>query len=114
MPTTDSIAEEIIRNSVDAAINDPRFNEVEKNELSDLDFSVDVLTEPEPAERKDLDPKIFGVIVTHRSRRGLLLPDLEGVDTVEEQLSIALRKAGIDPDEHYSIEKFKVVRHKEE
>jgi len=111
--TTGSIAEEIIRNAVEAGLNDPRFSEVEKDELMDIDFSVDVLTEPEPASLKDLDPKEYGVIVKTRGKSGLLLPDLEGVDTVEEQLSIALRKAGIEPDEEYSIQRFKVIRHKE-
>ena len=114
LPTTDSIAEEIIRNAVEAGVEDPRFGEVEEEELLDIDFSVDVLTEPEPAEKADLDPKEYGVIVTSGRKRGLLLPDLEGVDTVEEQLSISLQKAGIGKNESYSIEKFKVIRHKEE
>lgn len=113
LPTTGSIAEEIIRNAVAAGINDPRFTEVEKNELMDIDFSVDVLTEPKPATFKDLDPKEYGVIVNTKLKSGLLLPNLEGVDTVEDQLSIALRKAGIESDEEYSIQKFKVNRHKE-
>jgi AmmeMemoRadiSam system protein A/AmmeMemoRadiSam system protein B len=114
LPTTNSVAEEIIRNAVEAGIDDPRFGEVEERELLDIDFSVDVLTEPEPADRNELDPKEYGVIVSSGGRRGLLLPDLEGVDTVEEQLSIALQKAGIRQNEAYSIEKFKVIRHKED
>jgi MEMO1 family protein len=114
LPTTDSIAEEIIRNAVEAGVDDPRFGEVEEEELLDIDFSVDVLTEPEPAEKLELDPKEYGVIVTSGRRRGLLLPDLEGVGTVEDQLSIALQKAGIGRSETYTIEKFKVIRHKEE
>jgi MEMO1 family protein len=114
LPTTDSIAEEIIRNAVEAGVDDPRFGAVEEEELLDIDFSVDVLTEPEPAERDELDPKEYGVIVTSGRRRGLLLPDLEGVDTVEEQLSISLQKAGIGKNESFTIEKFKVIRHKEE
>jgi MEMO1 family protein len=114
LPTTDSIAEEIIRNAVEAGVDDPRFGAVEEEELLDIDFSVDVLTEPEPAQRDELDPKEYGVIVTSGRRRGLLLPDLEGVDTVEEQLSISLQKAGIGKNESFTIEKFKVIRHKEE
>jgi MEMO1 family protein len=114
LPTTDSIAEEIIRNAVEAGVEDPRFGAVEEEELLDIDFSVDVLTEPEPAERDELDPKEYGVIVTSGRRRGLLLPDLEGVDTVEEQLSISLQKAGIGKNESFTIEKFKVIRHKDE
>lgn len=114
LPTTDSIAEEIITNAVEAGVDDPRFSAVEEEELLDIDFSVDVLTEPEPAERDELDPKEYGVIVTSGRRRGLLLPDLEGVDSVEEQLSISLQKAGIGKNESFTIEKFKVIRHKEE
>lgn len=112
-PVTNSIAEEIIRNAIEAGINDPRFNEVEKEELFDIDFSVDVLTEPEEASKKELDPKEYGVIVSCGRRKGLLLPDLEGVDSAEEQLSIALRKAGIGMNEDYDIQKFRVIRHKE-
>lgn len=112
--TTNSVAEEVIRNAVEAGMHDPRFNEVEEEELLDIDFSVDVLTEPEPAVKEDLNPKEYGVIVRSGRRSGLLLPDLEGVDTVEEQLSIALRKANISETANYTIEKFKVIRHKEE
>lgn len=111
-PTTESIAEEIIRNAVEAGLNDPRFYNVEEEELMDIEYSVDVLTQPVKAERDELDPKRFGVIVRRGSRTGLLLPDLEGVDTVEEQLSIALKKAGIKEDEDYTIEKFEVIRHR--
>ena len=85
-----------------------------EDELLDIDFSVDVLRKPTPAEKTDLDPKKYGVIVSKGYKRGLLLPDLEGVDTVEEQLAIACQKAGIDPRNDYSIEKFEVIRHKEE
>ena len=114
LPTTSSVAEEIIQNAVSAGLNDPRFNEVEEKELLDIVFSVDVLTEPEPSSKEELNPKIYGVIVTNKSKKGLLLPDLEGVNTVEEQLSIALEKGGIDPLEEYKIQKFKVIRHKED
>lgn len=113
-PTTESVAEEIMRNAIEAGIHDPRFDEVEEFELEDIVFSVDVLTEPEPANYEDLNPKVYGVIVSGGRRRGLLLPDLEGVDTVDQQLSIALDKAGIDSYEKYDIEKFEVIRHREE
>ncbi|MDD7794096.1 AmmeMemoRadiSam system protein A [Clostridium sp. 'White wine YQ'] len=113
-PITINIAEEIIRNAISAGINDPRFYSVEEEELLDINFSVDVLTEPERATIDELDPKEYGVIVKSKGRTGLLLPDLEGVNTVEEQLAIALDKAGIDYDEDYEIQKFKVIRHKEE
>jgi len=112
-PVTDSIAEEIIRNAVEAGTQDPRFSPVREDELEEIDFSVDVLTEAEEAARAELDPKKYGVIVRWRGRTGLLLPDLEGVDTVEEQLHIALKKAGIPPHENYTIEKFEVIRHRE-
>ncbi|ADL50788.1 AmmeMemoRadiSam system protein A [Clostridium cellulovorans] len=113
-PATDNVAEEIMRNAIQAGIYDPRFNEVEEHELDDIVFSVDVLTEPEPAKFVELNPKEYGVIVSFGERRGLLLPDLEGVDTVEQQLDIALDKAGIDPYEQYNIEKFQVIRHRED
>jgi len=113
-PTTNCVATEIVRNAIEAGLNDPRFNEVEKEELEDLTFSVDVLTEPEATSKEHLNPKEYGVIVSSLGRRGLLLPDLEGVDTVEKQLSIALEKAEIKPYEDYKIEKFKVIRHTEE
>jgi len=113
-PTTDNVAKEIIRNAIEAGVNDPRFFPVEEDELLDIDFSVDVLTEPEPSSREDLNPKEYGVIVRSKGKTGLLLPDLEGVDTVEEQLSIALQKADIEPFEEYTIERFKVIRHKED
>lgn len=113
-PTTKSIAHEIIRNAVEAGLNDPRFSEVDESELLDIDFSVDVLTEPETASRDILNPKEYGVIVRSKGKSGLLLPDLEGVDTVEDQLSIALQKGGIRKSEDYTIERFKVIRHVED
>lgn len=114
LPTTDSIAEEIIRNAIEAGVHDPRFDEVAEVELLDIDFSVDVLTEPEETVRAELDPKKYGVIVSSGQRRGLLLPDLEGVNTVDEQLEIVLQKAGIRQGSDYTIERFMVIRHKED
>jgi AmmeMemoRadiSam system protein A len=112
-PTTPSIADEIIRNAISAGTEDPRFPPVSEDELPRLIYSVDVLGEAEKIESLDeLDPVRYGVIVTKGHRRGLLLPNLEGVDTAEEQVSIALRKAGISPDENYQLERFEVVRHK--
>ena len=111
-PTMDNLAREIIHYSVQAGTGDPRFPSVEEDELQDLVYSVDVLMKPEPVEDPSgLDPSVFGVIVQKGHRRGLLLPNLEGVDTVEDQLRIALNKAGIGPDEDYSIQRFKVERH---
>lgn len=113
LPTRQNIAEEILRNAISAGGEDPRFDPVGLEELEDLVYSVDVLTSPEPVASKDqLDSKRYGVIVKKGFRTGLLLPDLEGVDTVEEQLEIALKKAGIWPEKGYSIERFEVVRHR--
>ena len=112
-PITDCVANEIIRNAIQAAIADPRFLEVTEDELVDIDISVDVLTNPIKAIKEELNPKIYGVIVSKGQNRGLLLPDLEGVDTVEEQLNIACQKGGINPNSDYNIEKFEVIRYKE-
>ena len=111
-PTRANLAEEIIRNAVSAAVNDPRFNPIQPEELKWLEINVDVLSEPEdiPSE-DDLDIKRYGVIVTRGQRRGLLLPDLDGVDTVQQQVAIARKKAGIGPDEKVSLQRFEVVRH---
>ena len=110
-PVTNNCAEEIIRNAVEAGERDPRFFPVDEEELSELVYSVDILMPPESASIGDLDVKKYGVIVRSGTRAGLLLPDLEGVDTTNEQLSIALRKAGISPSEDYEIERFEVIRH---
>lgn len=112
-PTTGSVMEEIMQNAVSAGTRDPRFSPVTPQELEYLDYSVDVLGEPEPVSFKDeLDPEVFGVIVEKGYKRGLLLPDLDGVDTVQRQLEIACGKAGIDPDGDYRILKFTVTRYK--
>jgi AmmeMemoRadiSam system protein A len=111
-PVTGSIAEEIMRNAIEAGEGDPRFSPVSEGELEDIVVSVDVLTEPKEASKEELDPKKYGVVVRSGRKSGLLLPDLEGVNTVEEQISIVLNKASISPNENYSIEKFEVIRHK--
>jgi len=111
-PTQDSLAGEIILNAVSAASRDPRFDPIRADELKWLEISVDVLGEPEPVASEDaLDVKRYGVIVTSGNRRGLLLPDLEGVDTVSRQLAIARQKAGIGPKEKVSLQRFEVIRH---
>jgi len=113
LPCRRNVAEEIIRNAVAAATEDPRFNPVDERELADLSYSVDVLSQPEPVNgMQELDPKHFGVIVASRGRRGLLLPDLDGVDTVEEQVRIASMKAGILPGEDAEIYRFAVRRYR--
>jgi AmmeMemoRadiSam system protein A len=112
-PTTNNVAEEVIKNAIAAATQDPRFHPVEEDELEDITCSVDVLSEPEKVtDRSELDPRRYGVIVVKDFFKGLLLPDLEGVDTVEEQLRIAKMKAGISPsDEDYEIYRFEVSRY---
>ena len=102
----------IIDNAVSAATRDPRFNPITPDELEWLEISVDVLGEPEQiSSRDELDVKRYGVIVTSGSRRGLLLPDLDGVDTVDQQVDIAMRKGGISPRDMYRLERFEVIRH---
>ena len=112
-PCTSNIASEIARNAISASTRDPRFDPITEDELSSLEINVDVLGEPEDITSKDqLDVKRYGVIVSARDgRRGLLLPDLDGVDTVEEQVSIAMQKGGIRPGEAYMLQRFEVVRH---
>lgn len=111
--TRDNLADEIIENAVSAATRDPRFPAIEMSELPELEISVDVLGDAEEISSiDDLDVKRYGVIVTKGSRRGLLLPNLDGVDTPEYQVHIAKMKAGIAPgEEGVKLERFEVVRH---
>ncbi len=113
LPREKDVAAEIMRNAISAGTEDPRFDPVTPRELDELDYSVDILSEPEevPDERY-LDARKYGVIVQKGWRQGLLLPDLEGVNTVEEQVSIAKQKAGMRPDEHgVKLFRFTVERH---
>lgn len=112
LPTKDSLAEEIITNAISASTQDPRFHPIVEEELPWIDVKVDVLGEPEQITGMDqLDVKKYGVIVTTGDKTGLLLPDLEGVDTVEEQVAIAFQKGGISTDEEVFLYRFEVVRH---
>lgn len=112
MATQDNLAEEIIQNAISACSRDPRFDPVKLEELDDIEYSVDVLGDPERVfTLQDLDARRYGVIVENDGRRGLLLPDLDGVDTPEEQIAIAKRKAGIRPEEKVALFRFEVVRH---
>ncbi|MFA5442427.1 MAG: AmmeMemoRadiSam system protein A [Bacilli bacterium] len=111
-PTTKSVAQEIIQNAISSGIEDPRFSRVTISELSELVYSVDVLKKPEPiSSPQQLDIKRYGVIVRYGGRSGLLLPNLEGVHSIEEQISIALSKAGISKHDPYTLERFEVIRH---
>ncbi len=110
--TRKNIAEEIINNAISAGTKDPRFYPVEADELDDLIYSVDVLMEAEDISDKNaLDVEKYGVIVRNGHKAGLLLPNLEGVDTVDKQIEIVLKKAGISRNEKYSMQRFEVVRH---
>lgn len=110
--TQPSVAEEILHNAISASVNDPRFSPIEPEELDRLTISVDVLGEMEKIESQDqLDVKRYGVVVTSGHKRGLLLPNLEGVDTIEDQIAIAKRKAGIGREESVQLERFEVIRH---
>jgi len=112
-PTKNSIVEEIISNAISSATKDPRFLPVREEELEFLTYSVDILSEPEKIEDiSQLDPEKYGVIVKSGHKTGLLLPDLEGVDTPKMQVNIAKSKAGIFPDEEFEIYRFTVTRHK--
>ncbi len=112
-PAAKNVAEEIIQNAISSSTRDPRFPPVTPDELGQLEYSVDVLTTPKPVKDKSrLDPKKYGVIVQCGFRRGLLLPDLEGVDTVDYQIDICCQKAGIAPDEPVNLYRFEVKRYK--
>jgi len=112
-PTQPNVAEETINNAVSSSTKDPRFQPVAAEELPDLTYSVDVLTKPVPVEsEEELDPRRCGVIVECGGRRGLLLPDLEGVDTVAHQIDICRQKAGILPDEPLKLYRFEVKRYR--
>lgn len=116
-PTRDTLAEEIIENAISAATRDPRFPALRPDELEDLEVKVDVLGEPEPIHSQDeLDPKRYGLIVQSVDqpwKRGLLLPNLEGIDTVEKQVYwTRYHKAGItDPNESVQMFRFEVKRY---
>jgi hypothetical protein len=112
-PNQPNVAEEIVRNAISSAVGDPRFSPVRDSELDDLDYSVDVLTSPEAVESKaQLDPKKYGLIVEAGYRRGLLLPDLEGVNDADTQIDICRRKAGIMPSEPVKLYRFQVKRYR--
>jgi AmmeMemoRadiSam system protein A len=112
-PAEPDLAGEIARNAHSSAFHDPRFGRVHADELPELTVSVDVLSPSEPCTTADLDPARYGVIVAAGFRRGVLLPDLPGIDSVALQLDIALQKAGIAPGEEYDVERFTVVRFRE-
>jgi AmmeMemoRadiSam system protein A len=112
-PVRKNVASEIVANAISTATEDPRFEPVDISELPDLDYTVDVLTHPEPVKDiNGLNAKKYGVIVQAGYRRGLLLPDLEGVDTPQQQIEICRQKGGIGPDEPVKLYRFEVQRYK--
>ena len=114
-PIKQNLAEELIANAINAATRDPRFDPVSTAELDGLRYSVDVLSAAEPADFSDLDPKTYGVIVEDESGklRGLLLPDIAGVETARQQVDIAAQKAGIVPGATMKLSRFRVNRYPE-
>jgi AmmeMemoRadiSam system protein A/AmmeMemoRadiSam system protein B len=115
-PEKNTLAEELIANAISAASRDPRFPPVHTDELPNLKYSVDVLSQPEMVRLEDLDPNVYGVIVEDQNgeRRGLLLPSLEGIDTAAKQVEIASRKAGIAPGTEVKLWRFRAERYREE
>ena len=112
-PTTTNIAEEIINNAISAATKDYRFEPISKEELDYLEINVDILGEKEIINSLDeLDIKKYGIIVTSGYKRGLLLPDIEGINSIDEQIKIARKKGNIEDNEEITIERFEVIRHK--
>ena len=112
-PQRNNVAEEIIANAISSASRDPRFYPVTADELKELEYSVDILTKPRPVKsRKQLNIKRYGVIVEAGGRKGLLLPDLEGVDSVDYQIDICRQKAGIAAEEPVKLYRFEVKRYK--
>lgn len=113
-PVQKNAAYEIISNAMTAAENDPRFPEVKKEELNEIKISVDILSEPERIRNENkLDPQKYGILVKGGHQTGLLLPDLEGIDTVEKQLRVAKKKAGLKENSKVEIYRFKVSRFEE-
>ncbi len=111
-PTEPTIAHETVRNAISASTCDPRFSCIRPAELDRIEYTVDVLTQPELIrEKSELDPRRYGVIVQADGRRGLLLPDLEGVDTVDQQIGIAMQKAGIPAGAPVKLFRFEVKRY---
>jgi MEMO1 family protein len=112
-PGQASLGWEIERNAFSSAMRDPRFPPVTGDEVEALTCSVDVLGASSACSEEDLDPGVYGVIVESGYKRGVLLPALEGVDTVEQQVSIALQKAGIAPDRGFDVRRFRVTRYQQ-
>lgn len=112
-PAEGSLGEEIARNAHSSSMRDPRFPPVTAEECEVITCSVDVLSPSEACELDDLDPRCYGVIVESGVRRGVLLPALEGIDTVDAQVGIARQKAGIAQDQSVDLRRFRVTRYRQ-
>lgn len=111
LPSREFLEEEVADNAVAAATRDYRFDALRPDELIDTTFSIDLLTPPESVQSEEaLDPSIYGLIVRAGERCGVLLPDIDGVDSVAQQVNICREKAGIDPDEPVTLSRFRVER----
>lgn len=116
VPTQENIIKEIVQNAISAATQDNRFLPVTKNELPYLSYSVDILKKPKLVKDiKELNPKKYGIIVkTLDGRTDVLLPNIEGIDNIKQQIAIACMKANINPlKENILIYKFEVLRYRE-
>ncbi|HEY5594118.1 MAG TPA: AmmeMemoRadiSam system protein A [Nitrospiria bacterium] len=111
-PTQPTVADEVIHNAIASATRDPRFSPLTVMELNQIECSVDVLTRPVPTTRRDLNPQRFGILVVQGSKRGLLLPDLDGIRTAEQQIQMAKEKAGIFADADCALYRFNVQRYR--
>ena len=112
-PSQDNLAKEIISNAISASTSDSRFDPLTEGELDDIEVTVDVLSKPEPlGDINNHDPKLYGLIVTSGLKRGLLLPDIEGIEDAKQQLSICRRKGNIADDEPVSLQRFSVTRYR--
>lgn len=114
-PEKETLGAEVVANAIKAATRDPRFRPLSQNELASLCYSVDVLGAFEPTRFEDLDPTLFGLMVVGQrgSRRGLLLPNIEGIRTADVQIRVAAGKAGIQPDEPLRLYRFRTRRFSE-
>lgn len=113
LPETDSIAQEIIRNTIQAATRDYRFSKITLEELNNIEISIDIISRPSQATKEELNPKKYGILVTQGSKKGVVLPNSPGINTVNAQIKLACKRANININENYELEKFETNRYKE-
>lgn len=109
---SESIGNEIVQVAILSATKDDRFLSINKNELKDLTYSVDILETPVTVKStEELNPKIYGVVVFSGNNAGVLLPDIKGVNDVKTQIKFARQNGNIQENEKITkIQKFKVKR----